>query len=170
MKLQLARAETPTLVVVPDGRAKVEALVRSAPEAQLDNVLFVVAGDTVVLRARPGPEANTGALPGEPYARVAEMPNLFGPAGMTVEPPLRRDRLRTWLAPDPDVVSWLTPSEKGFRRASVAYAAFRPLSDWVGVRDRRRRHDAGGVGPWRHLRLRALRRAGGRAACPQARA
>lgn len=134
VKLQLARAaraETPTLFVVPDGRAKVEALVRSTPEAQLDNVLFVVAGDTVVLRARPGREANTGALPGDPYARVAEMPNLFSPAGMTVEPPLRRDRLRTWLAPDPDVVSWLTPSEKGFRRASVADAAFRPLSDWV---------------------------------------
>lgn len=126
-----ARAEAPSLFVLQDGRATVEALVRSTPEAQLDNVLFVVAGDTVILRARPGREANTGALPGDPYARVAEMPNLFAPAGLTVEPPLRRDRLRTWLAPDPDVVTWLSPTAGGFRRESVLDAAFRPLSDWV---------------------------------------
>ncbi|MEW5741677.1 MAG: hypothetical protein AB1938_22350 [Myxococcota bacterium] len=134
VRLQLARAarsEAATLFVLPDGRATVEALVRSTPETQLDNVLFVVAQEAVVLRARPGREANTGALPGEPYARVAEMPNLFAPAGLTVEPPLRRDRLRAWLAPDPDVVSWLEPTEKGFRRVSVPDAAFRPLSDWV---------------------------------------
>lgn len=132
--LQLARAartEPPTLFVLKDGRATVEALVRSTPEAQLDNVLFVVTGETVVLRARPGREANAGALPGDAYARVAEMPNLFAPAGLTVEPPLRRDRLRTWLAPDPDVVTWLSPTDKGFRRESVLDAAFRPLSDWV---------------------------------------
>ena len=132
--LKLARAarpELPTLFVLKDGRAAVEALVRSTPEAQLENVLFVVAGDTVLLRARPGREANTGALPGEPYARVADLPNLFAPAGTSVEPPLRRDRLRTWLAPDPDVVTWLEPTEKGFRRVSVLDAAFRPLSDWV---------------------------------------
>lgn len=132
--LQLARSartEAPSLFVLKDGRARVEALVRSTPEAQLDNVLFVVAGELVILRARPGREANTGALPGDPYARVAEMPNLFAPAGLTVEPPLRRDRLRTWLAPDPDVVTWLSPTDQGFRRESVLDAAFRPLSDWV---------------------------------------
>jgi hypothetical protein len=134
VRLKLARAarsEPPTLFVLPDGRATVEALVRSTPEAQLEDVLFLVAGPTVVLRARPGREASAGALPGEPYARVAEMPNLFAPAGMTVEPPLRRDRLRAWLAPDSDVLSWLEPTENGFRQVSVAEAAFRPLSDWV---------------------------------------
>lgn len=126
-----ARSEAPTLFVLPDGRARVEALVRSTPEAQLDHVLFVVSGDTVVLRARPGREANAGALPGDPYARVADMPNLFAPAGLTVEPPLRRDRLRSWLAPDPDVVTWLEATPQGFRRCAVLDAAFRPLSDWV---------------------------------------
>jgi hypothetical protein len=126
-----ARSEPPTLFVLEDGRATVDALVRSTPEAQLENVLFVVAGDTVILRARPGREANTGALPGEPYARVAELPNLFAPAGLTIEPPLRRDRLRSWLAPDPDAVTWLAPTPGGFGRASVLEAAFRPLSDWV---------------------------------------
>ncbi len=126
-----ARADPATLFVLPGGRAQVEALVRSTPEAQLENVLFAVAGELVLLRARPGREANAGALPGEPYARVQELPNLFAPAGQTVEPPLRRDRLRAWLAPDPDLISWLEPSDHGFTQRAVLEAAFRPLTDWV---------------------------------------
>ncbi|MDP1825372.1 MAG: hypothetical protein Q8L48_19095 [Archangium sp.] len=126
-----ARPEAPTLFVLPAGQAAVEALVRSTPEAQLENILFVVSDDLVVLRARPGREANAGALPGEAYARVLDMPNLFAPAALTVEPPLRRDRLRTWLAPDPDLITWLEPTAGGFGRRSVLEAAFRPLAEWV---------------------------------------
>ena len=126
-----ARPEQPTLFVLEQGQKAVEALVRSTPEAQLENILFVVAGDVVVLRARPGREANSGALPGEPYARVLDMPNLFAPASLTVEPPLRRDRLRTWLAPDPDLITWLQPTERGFSRRAVLEGAFRPLTEWV---------------------------------------
>lgn len=126
-----ARPESPTLFVLPQGQAAVEALVRSTPEAQLENILFVVTGDLVVLRARPGREANSGGLPGEPYSRVLDMPNLFAPAALTVEPPLRRDRLRTWLAPDPDLITWLEPTAAGFGRRSVLEAAFRPLTEWV---------------------------------------
>ncbi|HEY0882608.1 MAG TPA: hypothetical protein VGD87_13790, partial [Archangium sp.] len=126
-----ARPEQPTLFVLEQGKKAVEALVRSTPEAQLENILFVVSGDVVVLRARPGREANSGALPGEPYARVLDMPNLFAPASLTVEPPLRRDRLRTWLAPDPDLITWLQPTEKGFSRRAVLEGAFRPLTEWV---------------------------------------
>ncbi len=126
-----ARPEQPSLFVLEHGRGPVEALVRGTPEAQLENILFVVAGETVVLRARPGREANTGALPGEAFARVLDMPNLFAPVGLTVEPPLRRDRLRTWLAPDPDLVTWLSPTANGFARLSVLEASFRPLTDWV---------------------------------------
>lgn len=126
-----ARPEQPTLFVLPNGLAQVEALVRSTPEAQLENILFVVAGALVVLRSRPGREASGGALPGEPYARVLDMPNLFAPATLTVEPPLRRDRLRTWLAPDPDLITWLEPGGKGFSRRSVQESAFRPLTEWV---------------------------------------
>ena len=143
--LTLARAARPepaTLFVLPAGQSSVEALVRSTPEAQLENILFVVSGDLVVLRARPGREANAGALPGEAYSRVLDMPNLFAPATLTVEPPLRRDRLRTWLAPDPDLITWLEPTARasgpleagainGFSRRSVLEAAFRPLTEWV---------------------------------------
>lgn len=134
--LSLARAARPelaTLFVLERGLGHVEALVRGTPEAQLENVLFVVTGETVVLRARPGREANTGALPGVPYARVLDLPNLFAPVGLTVEPPLRRDRLRTWLAPDPDLVTWLEPKAAtgGIARFSVLEDSFRPLTDWV---------------------------------------
>jgi cellulose synthase operon protein C len=138
--LTLARAsksEAPTLFVLRPSThprlptAQVEALVRGLPEAQLDNILFAVTGDVVVLRARPGRDAHTGALPGTPYARVAELQNLFVPVGLTVEPPLRRDRLRTWLAPDPDLVTWLEPTDAGFSRLSLSEDSFRPLTDWV---------------------------------------
>ncbi len=126
-----ARPEVATLFVLAAGKAAVEALVRSTPEAQLENILFVVAGELVVLRARPGREANGGALPGDAYARVLDLPNLFAPLGLTVEPPLRRDRLRTWLAPDPDLITWLEPTAGGFSRRSVPETAFRPLTEWV---------------------------------------
>lgn len=140
VRLSLARAprsEAPTLFVLRPGapgrspREQVEALVRGLPEAQLENILFAVSSELVVLRARPGREANTGALPGSPYARVADLQNLFVPVGLTVEPPLRRDRLRTWLAPDPDLVTWLEPDGQGFARPSIPDDAFRPLTDWV---------------------------------------
>ena len=39
-----ARPEAPTLFVLPVGQGAVEALVRSTPEAQLENILFVVSG------------------------------------------------------------------------------------------------------------------------------
>lgn len=126
-----ARAEAPTLFIVPQGRAAVEAWVRATPETQLENVLFAVSGDLIILRARPGREAHTGALPGVPYARVLDMPNLFAPAGFTVEPPLRRDRLRTWLSSDADLITWVDSTPTGLGRNSIADAAFRPLTDWV---------------------------------------
>lgn len=131
MLARAARPEVPTLFLLPQGRSTVEALVRSTPEAQLENILFVTADQLVVLRARPGREAAAGALPGEPYSRVLEMPNLFAPAGLTVEPPLRRDRLRTWLAEDSELITWLEPAAGGFVRRSVPEVAFRPLAEWV---------------------------------------
>jgi cellulose synthase operon protein C len=134
VRLSLQRAgrlEPASLFVVHDGLQAVEALVRSTPEAQLDHVLFLVSGRTVVLRARPGREANTGALPGERHARLLDLPNLYAPEGTAIEPPLRRDRLRSWLAPDPDQVTWLEPTADGFGRRSVPEAAFRPLTEWV---------------------------------------
>ncbi len=133
--LKLARAarhEPASLWVVKQGLASVEGLVRATPEAALEDLLFAVAGQTVVLRTRPGRESGSPALPGDPYARLFELPNLFAPLGLTIEPPLRRDRLRTWLASDPDLLSWLEPTGSGaFGRVTLPETAFRPLSEWV---------------------------------------
>lgn len=139
------RAEAPTLFVLERGLAAVEALVRSTPEAQLNDVLFALTGETVVLRARPGREAAASALPGAAHVRAAELSNLFAPAGTAIEPPLDCARLRAWLAPDPDEVSWLSQGEAGLLRQSLPDAAFRPLSEWVEyVVDR----DAGTLRAW----------------------
>jgi hypothetical protein len=133
--LRLARAsrhDPASLWVVKSGLTSVEGLVRATPEAALEDLLFAVAGDTVVLRTRPGRESGSPALPGDPYSRLFELPNLFAPLGLTIEPPLRRDRLRTWLASDPDLLSWLEPTGNGgFARLTLPESAFRPLSEWV---------------------------------------
>ncbi len=126
-----ARHEPASLWIVKNGLPAVESLVRATPEAALDGLLFAVSNDTVVLRTRPGREGSA-ALPGEPYSRLFELANLFAPVGLTVEPPLRRDRLRTWLASDPDLLSWLEPTTGGgFGRVTLPESAFRPLSEWV---------------------------------------
>ncbi|MBS1153281.1 MAG: hypothetical protein H6Q89_4979, partial [Myxococcaceae bacterium] len=133
--LKLARAarhEPASLWIVKNGLPAVEALVRATPEAALDGLLFAVSNDTVALRTRPGRESGSAALPGDPYSRLFELPNLFAPLGLTIEPPLRRDRLRTWLASDPDVLSWLEPTGAGgFARVTLPESAFRPLAEWV---------------------------------------
>lgn len=133
--LKLARAarhEPPSLWVVKKGLPSVEGLVRATPEAALEDLLFAISGETVILRTRPGRESGSPALPGDPYSRLFELPNLFAPLGLTIEPPLRRDRLRTWLAGDPDLLSWLEPTGAGaFARITIPETAFRPLSEWV---------------------------------------
>src|SRR4051812_28840205 len=80
--LRLARAsrhEPASLWVVKSGLSAVEALVRATPEAALEDLLFAVSGTNVVLRTRPGRESGSPALPGDPYARLFELPNLFAP-------------------------------------------------------------------------------------------
>jgi cellulose synthase operon protein C len=134
VSLRLGRASTaemPALYIVDDGLTAVERLVQTLPEAQLDHVLFAVAGSLVLLRPRPGREKLAAALPGRPFARLLELPNLYTPHGLSLEPPLRRERVRTVLAPDADVVTWLEPSGAGLCTVSVPETAFRPLLEWV---------------------------------------
>ncbi len=133
-----ARPQPPTLWVVREKAvAQVEALVKGLPEAALAPLSFAVvsrAGEAepkVLLRARSGRD---GALvvPGEAYAPLAQIPNLFAPYDCALEPPLRRDRLRELLAPDADLLTWLVPTQGGaFERESIPDASFSPLSEWV---------------------------------------
>lgn len=132
--LTLARSastQTPGLFLIEKGVPALETLVRSLPEAQLEALLFAVTQDgLVMLLARPGREV-AESLPGVPHARLGELPNLYGPAGLTIEPPLRRERLREWLAPELDAVVWLKQTPAGLQRFSIALDAFRPLTEFV---------------------------------------
>lgn len=130
--LDSSKADEVSLWVVRDGIAPVESLVRSAPEGTLDGILFAVAGPLVLLKVRAGREKSVAALPGDGFARVAELPNLFAPRGALLEPPLSRERLREWLAPDSESLVWLERAADGsVARQSIAERAFRPLSEWV---------------------------------------
>jgi hypothetical protein len=137
VRLRLARAATidaPALWVIRrDAVRAIERLLASLPEDASRGLLFAVCGEEpiVVLRSRPGGTRGTGAtleIEGEPYRVHPSIPNLFLPCDATLEPPLRRDRVRELLAPDPDQVVWVTSE---LHVEHVDDTAFRPLSDWV---------------------------------------
>jgi hypothetical protein len=139
VKLRLARAattEAPALWVVRDDAVrKVERLLASLPEEIARGLLFSPCreGDRtiVVLRSRPGTRSNV-EIDGEPYRTHPSIANLFMPCDATLEPPLRRDRVRELLTPDPDDVVWLRPIGGGsFHVEHTPDATFQPLSDWV---------------------------------------
>ena len=92
----------------------------------------------VVLRARrsaSGPPALD--LEAEAYVPAPQIPDLYLPVGMAIDPPLRPSRLRELLATDPKDVVWLAASgEEGrrgreFVRERLPEAGFAPLSEWV---------------------------------------
>jgi tetratricopeptide (TPR) repeat protein len=137
--LRLARAatiEAPALWVIrEDAVAKIERLLASLPEEIARGLLFSPCreGDRtiVVVRSRPGTRSNV-EIDGEPYRSHPSIGNLFMPCDATLEPPLRRDRVRELLTPDPDDVVWLRPTEGGrFDVERTPDAAFQPLSEWV---------------------------------------
>jgi cellulose synthase operon protein C len=131
LRLQRARTEPARMYLVEAGLIEVERLVNSMPEAQLADILFAVVGECVVLRPRPGRESAADAWPGAAYSRVSEIPNLFAPQGWALEPPIRRERLKKWLAGNSDEVVWLQQTETGLARFALDESAFRSLSEWV---------------------------------------
>src|SRR5262249_46608247 len=138
---------------------QLDELVGGADERLHSRLAFAVATPdgadepTVVLRVRPGKHPGrqppslvlTDALACRAYLRL---PNLFVPCGRRLRPPLRRDRIRQLLAPDPNVVTWLEPAGEGaFVPASLPEGSFRPLEDWVEfILDRDRQALAAWVG------------------------
>lgn len=152
VELRLVRAplkrEADLWVVRERALEQLENLVRTVPDeivARL-RVATVEQPDplrggtktTVILRARrsaKGPPALH--LDAEAYLPAQQIPDLYLPVGMTVDPPLRPSRLRELLASESDRVVWLAPEgEEGrrgrkFVRESLAESAFVPLSEWV---------------------------------------
>jgi hypothetical protein len=147
--LRLAHAsavDAPSLWVVrEDAATKIERLVAALPEEATRGLLFAAhegdKGLVIVVRLRPG-RVMTMEIDGEPYRAHPAIANLFLPVSATLEPPLRRDRLRDLFTPDPDEVVWLRAGERGsFTVESTSDAAFVPLTsfiDYVIDRDRER--------------------------------
>ncbi|MCA9572707.1 MAG: hypothetical protein KC656_32935, partial [Myxococcales bacterium] len=123
----------PTLWVLrQDGPARVEQVLAHLPDDLVERLLFAVSGELVLLRARPSPAGPpTLEIDAETYTPLLELPNLFRPTDGTLEPPLRRDRIREVLSPEPWEIAWLARTPGGFRVERIAESAFRPLGEWV---------------------------------------
>lgn len=123
----------PTLWVLrEDGPARLERLLEHLPDEIADRLLFAVSGDLALLRARPNPAGPpTLDLEAEACCPLLELPNVFRPTDATLEPPLRRERIRDLIAPAPDELAWLARTADGFRVERIAEEAFRPLAAWV---------------------------------------
>ncbi|HEY0191144.1 MAG TPA: hypothetical protein VGC42_08480, partial [Kofleriaceae bacterium] len=138
LRLAGGRRAAPSLWLMRQGGvAAVDKLLAHLPEDVVARLTFAVAagdGDPVViLRARGGRHAPPElVLPAEAYAPIADMPDVYSPAGTIVEPPLRRERLRTILGATGAEVLWLAAEpDRRFRVERIADSAFQPLAEWA---------------------------------------
>ena len=118
-----------------DDVAAVDRLIQDLPEGianQLELAVLPGPPERVVFRTRPGLRASP-ELPGRAFAPMANVPGVFVPVGVAVEPPVRPDRLRTILSPPAGTVGWV--EEEGEpRRLRVRFIEaeqFVRLDAWV---------------------------------------
>lgn len=142
LRLSPGRREAASLWVLraqgsaENGVAEIDRLLGYLPEDVVARLTFAVAGELVILRARtsrhPPPDL---ALAAEVYAPLAQLPDVYAPAGAIVEPPLRRERLRGILGVESGQIAWLAPTAAGdrgpFRVERIADSAFQPLAEWA---------------------------------------
>jgi hypothetical protein len=137
LRLSGGRREAPSLWVLRQGgAAAIDRLLAHLPEDAVARLTFAAAAGEeplVIVRARSGRHAPPElALSAEDYAPLADMPDVYSPAGAIVEPPLRRERLRQILGATGGDVLWLAPlPERRFRVERIADSAFRPLTEWA---------------------------------------
>ncbi|HEY1811353.1 MAG TPA: hypothetical protein VGG74_03295 [Kofleriaceae bacterium] len=138
LRLSQGRRDVPSLWVIRDDAvATIDQLLAYLPDDVAERLVFAVtAGDppTVIVRARTGRQAAPDLALGaraEEYAPLAGMPDIYAPVGAIVEPPLRRERLRTILGVDAREVLWLARVGSAFRVERIGDAAFAPLAEWA---------------------------------------
>lgn len=154
LRLSAGRRDVPSLWVLRHGGvAAIDRLLAYLPEDVVARLTFAVSGELVIVRARTGRhpppdlalEPTTGGA--EEYAPLAQMPDVYAPAGAIIEPPLRRERLRTILGIESREVMWLArvgraaageaasarpqANSDAFRVERIADAAFTPLAEWA---------------------------------------
>lgn len=137
LRLSSGRRVAPSLWVIRHGGiAAIDRLLAYLPEDVVARLTFAATGGDApiaIVRARGGRHAPPElALGAEEYAPIADMPDVYAPAGAIVEPPLHRERLRTILGATGGDVLWLAAlPERRFRVERIADDAFRPLADWA---------------------------------------
>ncbi|HSS00370.1 MAG TPA: hypothetical protein VLM79_25100 [Kofleriaceae bacterium] len=137
LRLSSGRRVAPSLWVIRQGGvAAIDRLLEYLPEDVVARLTFAITGGDAplaILRVRSGRHAPPElALAAEEHAPIADMPDVYAPAGAIVEPPLHRERLRAILGATGGDVLWLAPlPERRFRVERIADDAFRPLADWV---------------------------------------
>jgi cellulose synthase operon protein C len=146
LRLAPGRREAPSLWVIRTGGiAAIDRMLAYLPEEVVGRLTFAAGTPTaaglgpLIVRARtsrhPPPDLSLDA---EVYAPLAHLPDVYAPAGAIVEPPLRRERLRSILGVEPGQVAWLAPlgsqgdAVRGpFRVERITDAAFAPLAEWA---------------------------------------
>jgi cellulose synthase operon protein C len=141
LRLAPGRREPASLWVIrKDGLAAIDKMLAYLPDEVVARLTFAATGgeqQQIVIRARtsrhPPPDLSLDA---EVYAPLSHMPDVYGPAGAIVEPPLRRERLRQILGIESGQVAWLAPTSQDpnrgpFRVERIVDNAFAPMSEWA---------------------------------------
>jgi hypothetical protein len=137
LRLSAGRRDVTSLWVLRDDAvAKIDKLLEYLPEEIVGRLMFAVGdGDqpTVIVRARTGRHpAPDLSLAAEEYSPLHGMPDVYAPTGAIVEPPLRRERLRSILGIDAREVMWLARAGgTRFRVERISDDAFTPLGEWA---------------------------------------
>jgi hypothetical protein len=156
LRLSTGRREVTSLWVIRDDAvARCDKLLEYLPEELVGRLMFAVSADdppVVILRARtgrhPAPELS---LVAEEYAPLHGMPDVYAPTGAIVEPPLRRERLRSTLGVGAREVMWLARvGTSRFRVERITDDAFTPLGEWA---DYVLHASAPALAPWVHSSL-----------------
>ncbi|HET9987076.1 MAG TPA: hypothetical protein VFQ65_01115 [Kofleriaceae bacterium] len=137
LRLSAGRRDVTSMWVIRDDAvAKVDKLLEYLPEEVVGRLMFAVSDATppvVILRARTGRQAAPDlSIAAEEYAPLGGMADVYAPTGAIVEPPLRRERLRSILAIEPREVMWLARvGGNKFRVERINDDAFMPLGEWA---------------------------------------
>ncbi len=137
LRLSSGRRDVTSLWVLRDDAvARIDKLLEYLPEEVVARLTFAVSDGpqpTVIVRARTGRHpAPDLSLVAEEYAPLGGMADVYAPTGAIVEPPLRRERLRSILGIEAREVMWLARGEGArFRVERIPDDAFTPLGEWA---------------------------------------